>query len=339
MKQINLAGVDVSAKTLVVKLQKNGVVQEKTATFDNTPKGYKSLLTYVTKRGVNARVCMEATGIYHVGVAVYLSNSPTVEIMVANPKAIKHFGVASMKRAKTDPLDAHLILDYLSRMEFQLWTPPSQQHLELQSMTRRMQQLKGEMVREKNRLHAQDNLAGGSKAISHDIEVNLRYLKTRIELLEGKALKAINGDELLEEKFSLLISVKGIGQSSAIQILSELVCLPEEMQASQWVAFAGLDPRAVESGTSVNKARRISKCGNKFLRTALYMPAWVAVRHDEQVKAFYDKLIAAGKAPMQAIVAVMRKLLCAIWGMLNSKTSWDSTKFYAGKIVLKENAS
>jgi transposase len=74
---------------------------------------------------------------------------------------------------------------------------------------------------------------------------------------------------------------------------------------------AGLDPRPHESG-STHKPRRVSKAGNQYLREALYMPALVAIKHDPHVKAFYTKLTAAGKKPLQAIVAVMRKLLLAL---------------------------
>ena len=82
------------------------------------------------------------------------------------------------------------------------------------------------------------------------------------------------------------------------------------------MAHAGLDPRHVKSGTSIHKPARISKAGNKYLRAALYMPALVAIQHEPNVAAFYDKLVASGKTKMQAIIAVMRKLLHAIFRML-----------------------
>ena len=100
------------------------------------------------------------------------------------------------------------------------------------------------------------------------------------------------------------------------------------MTPPQWVAHAGLDPKPKESGTTINRPRRISKGGNKYLRTALYMPALVAIRHHQNVKAFYDKLIARGKKPLQAIVAVMRKLLHAIWGVWTYDQDFDGQKFY-----------
>ena len=101
-----------------------------------------------------------------------------------------------------------------------------------------------------------------------------------------------------------------------------------DLAAAQWVAHAGLDPRPYESGTSVHRPRRISKVGNRHLRAALYMPALVAIQHEPNIKAFYDKLVAAGKKPMQAVVAVMRKLLHAIWGMLKHHQDFDGNKFF-----------
>ncbi|MDB4699050.1 transposase [Candidatus Latescibacteria bacterium] len=72
----------------------------------------------------------------------------------------------------------------------------------------------------------------------------------------------------------------------------------------------------------------ITKAGNKYLRAALYMPALVAIRHQANIQAFYDKLIAAGKKPLQAILAVMRKLLHAIWGVWKYDQDFDGEKFY-----------
>ncbi|MEE8207954.1 MAG: IS110 family transposase [Nitrosomonadaceae bacterium] len=325
MKQDNLVGIDVSAKELVVRMEKDGI--RISLSFDNELAGHKKLLKYITKDGRKAQVCMEATGIYHFQCALYLSKSKKIKVMVINPKVIKHFGIALMQRAKTDPVDAGVILEYIKRMEFIQWQPPADNCLQIQAISRRICQLKEEVNRETNRRHA-DEYKNVLNAINKDIETSIEHLNKRIKLLEEKGIKIIHSDEKIKKCFELLISIKGIAETSALKILAELICMPKDMQAAQWVAYAGLDPRPVESGSSINKPRRISKAGNKYLRAALYMPAWVAVRHDPNVKAFYDKLIAAGKKPLQAIVAVMRKLLHAIWGMLKSDSQWDGQRFY-----------
>ena len=107
-----------------------------------------------------------------------------------------------------------------------------------------------------------------------------------------------------------------------------MITLPKDMTSSQWVAHTGLDPVPKESGDPKRqkKHRQISKRGNKYLRTALFMPALVAIQHCPNVN--YEHLVARGKAKMQAIVAVMRKLLIAIWGMFKNNENFERDKFY-----------
>jgi transposase len=257
-----------------------------------------------------------------------LHHAKNVEVMVVNPRAIKDFGRACMQRAKTDAVDAGGILDYLERMPFTAWQPPAPEILELQAINRRIDQLHTELTREKNRRHAAGFAGASADAITHDIEVNIRHLERRIERMHDSGLQLVRGVPILTAKLAHLLSAKGIGETSAMRILAELLVLPDDLAAPQWVAHAGLDPRPYESGTSIHRPRRISKVGNRHLRAALYMPALVAIQHESNIKAFYDKLIAAGKKPMQAVVAVMRKLLHAIWGMLKHDQDFDGNKFF-----------
>ena len=85
--------------------------------------------------------------------------------------------------------------------------------------------------------------------------------------------------------------------------------------------------RVVQSGTSVHSAPRLSKIGNARIRAALYLPALTALQHEPHVRTFHHQLIARGKAPQQAVAAVMRKLLHAIYGMLKANADWDGTRF------------
>ncbi len=103
------------------------------------------------------------------------------------------------------------------------------------------------------------------------------------------------------------------------------------MTTRQWVAHAGLDPRQYQSGTSVHKPARISKTGNAHIRRALFMPALVAVQWEPHIKAFYEHLLKRRKTKMQGNVAVMRKLLHAIHGMLEHDQDFVGEKFFAMK--------
>ena len=298
------------------------------ATFANTAAGHQKFIRWATKGARAARVCLEATGIYSLQFALALHDARNVDVMVVNPRAIRDFSRACMQRAKTDAVDAVGILEYLERMPFTAWQPPAPEILQLQAINRRIVQLQTELTREKNRCHAAEFGGASGDAIANDIEVNIRHLERRIERLHDSGLQLVRGVPALASKLAHLVSAKGIGEASAMRLLAELLVLPSDLAAPQWVAHAGLDPRPYESGTSVHRPRRISKVGNRHLRAALYMPALVAIQHDPNVKAFYNKLVGAGKKPMQAVVAVTRKLLHAIWGMLKHDQDFDGNKFF-----------
>jgi len=332
MKQVTQVGVDVDSEWLVCAMHRGGE-RLPLATFANTAAGHRKFIRWATKGGRVARVCLEATGIYSLEFALALHHAKKVEVMVVNPRAIKDFTRACMQRAKTDAVDAGGMLEFLERMPFVAWQPPAPEILELQAINRRIVQLTTELTREKNRRHASQ--FAGAAAIAHDIEVNIHHLERRIERMHDSGLKLVRGVPALATKLAHLVSTKGIAETSAMRLLAELLVLPDDLAAPQWVAHAGLDPRPYESGTSVHRPRRISKVGNRHLRAALYMPALVAIQHEPNVKAFYNKLVTAGKKPMQAVVAVMRKLLHAIWGMLKHDQDFDGEKFLK---IAKENA-
>jgi transposase len=332
MKQVNQIGVDVDSEKLLCAMQHAGQ-RLPLASFANTAAGHKKFIRWATKSGHAAEVCLEATGIYSLEFALALHHAQNVQVMVVNPRAMKDFARACMQRAKTDAVDAGAILDYLQRMPFKEWQPPAAEILELQAINRRVEQLSVELTREKNRRHASEFGGVSADVIAHDIEINIRHLERRIERLHESGLCLVRNTPALATKLGHLISAKGIAEATAMRLLAELLVLPDDLAAPQWVAHAGLDPRAYESGTSIHRERRISKVGNRHLRAALYMPAMVAIQHEPNVKAFYNKLIAAGKKPLQAIVAVMRKLLHAIWGMLKHDQDFDGEKFF--KIATK----
>ena len=199
----------------------------------------------------------------------------------------------------------------------------------MRAIVRRIGALTRTRTQERNRLHAAGCCAELTEAIAWDIEAHLEHLAQSVERLQAQALAIVQADPELTRRFERLVSVRGIATVSALRILAELAVLPNDMTPRQWVAHAGLDPRHLESGTSLHKPTRISKTGNAHLRAALYMPAMVAIREEPHVRAFATKLIARGKKPIQAIVAVERKLLHAIHGMWSSDSDFKGDKFHA----------
>lgn len=324
----SIAGGDVSAKAIVVAVERPTGQRER-AEFANDSKGHKRLITWLRKRSTRARMCVEATGIYSLDLAFALHRAPGIEVMVANPRLIADFGRALMQRSKTDSLDADVILEFVKRMPFVPWEPPPAERLNLRSIMRRVTALKVMTQQEKNRAHAADQADAITRLIDRDIDQHVLQLERHIAKLEEHAYAIVQSQPDLAADYARLTSVRGIARVSALHILAELVVLAPDMTARQWVAHAGLDPRHHDSGTSVHKPAHISRAGNRHLRASLFLPALVASQHEPCVKAYYEKLLARGKTKLQALVAVMRKLLHAIHGMLRTQTDFVGEKFYA----------
>ena len=327
MSNLDTCGIEVSAKELVVRLRRQAEL-EPWRNFTNTPAGHKILLRHLRRAGRLVRVCLEASGLYGLDLALALSAQPGIEVMVANPRAVRHFATALMQRSKNDQLDAGVLEQFAARMPFRAWQRPSPAALALHALARRLGQLVEMQTAEKNRQHAAELSQAIPAAIRRDLARSLRAQARAIERLTREARKVIAPEPDLTERFALLDSVPGIAETSALQILAELAVLAPDLEARQWVAYAGLDPREYRSGTSVHKKTRISKAGNKYLRRALYMPALVAVQHDPHLRAFYQHLLARGKFKMQALVAVMRKLLHAFHGMFKTHQPYDGAKLF-----------
>jgi len=323
-------GIEVSARTLVVRRRRPGspdAVRE----FANTAAGHQALLRWLQSAGRALRVCLEATGLYGLDLALTLE-AAGVALMVANPRAVRHFAQALMERSKTDRLDAEVLTEYAARLPFQPWRPPSPAALKLLAVARRLEDLTEMHAAEKNRLHAASISAALPSILRRDVQRSLQTLERAAQRLTRAAQEFIAADPLLTERYQLLLSIPGLGPTSALHVLAELLLLAPDLEVRQWVAYAGLDPRHYTSGSSVHKPARISKAGNKHLRRALYMPALVASQHDPHLGAFYQRLLARGKTKMQALVAVMRKLLHAIFGIFKHQLPYDGSKLFAPPI-------
>ena len=318
-------GIDVGAEELVLVLRKGGLAEAAT-TFLNTPADRTRLVRKLAKLpGVS--VCLEATGTYSMELSIALFDAG-LRLMVVNPKVSHNFAKVLGKHSKTDQVDANTLAEFAERMPFTPWQRPSDAQLALRAFARRIRALTDDRAAAKNQLHASDFNDHAPKAVLKDLKQGIAELDKRITTLTQAAIVFIKENQELKAAYELLISVKGIADTSAIAILGEILLLPKGLRAPQWVKFAGLDPQHFRSGSSVDKKPRISKAGNRNLRAALYMPALSAKAHDPHVKAFAEHLAARGKTPMQVVCAVMRKLLHAIHGMLASNTPFDGKRFY-----------
>jgi transposase len=199
----------------------------------------------------------------------------------------------------------------------------------VRSFARRLNALTGQKAAAKNHLHTLMATRETPKAVLKDARLAIAQLEKRIRSLMVCVLLLIAKYPDLQRILALLTGIKGIAETSAVALMGELLLLPPGLPHREWVKFAGLDPGAFDSGKSVHKKTRLSKAGNRYIRAALYMPALSAKTHDPYVCAYFQHLLANGKQPLQAVCAVMRKLLHAIHGMLKHDRPFDNTRFYA----------
>lgn len=319
------AGIDVGAEELVLVLRKDGVA-EAALSFRNTAADRRRLVSKLAKYP-SVTVCLEATGTYSMELSIALFDA-ALRLMVVNPQAAHNFAKVLGKHSKTDWVDADTLAQFAERMPFTPWQRPTDAQLALRAFARRIRTLTDDRAAAKNQRHASGFNQHAPKAVLKDLQQGICQLDKRITALTHEAVAFIKDNQPLADAYHLLITIKGIADTSAIAILGEILLLPVGLRAPQWVKFAGLDPKHFRSGTSVEKKTRISKAGNRHLRAALYMPALSAKTHDPNIKAYAEHLAKRGKTPMQVVCAVMRKLLHAIHGMLQSHSPFNGSRFY-----------
>lgn len=319
-------GIDVSAASVAVALiEPDGRLAQRE--FPNSASGHEALLVWLKKRDSQVRVSLEATGIYSLDLALALDAEGYIELMVLNPKLVNRFA-QTLRRSKTDAADAVVLAEYSQRMPFSRWHRPAASHLQLRTLSRYIGSLVVEQAGLKTRLRSAESTATTPRAVLVDLKRGLAAVQRRVDRLRAEALKLVEAEVELRQRYQLLTTVPGIAAVSALTILSELILLAPAMTVRQWVASSGLDPAHQQSGTSLNKPSRISRAGNRRLRAALYMSALSASRYDRHLAAFYGALRARHKTGLQALMAVARKILHAIYGIFKSGTAYDGRRLF-----------
>ena len=312
----HVVGIDVSKAKLDVALRRpDGTLRSKVV--QNCPAGFVSLTAWLGTHGVTqVHACMEATGIYWEAVAEYLADAGHT-VSVVNPAQIKAFGGAGLVRTKTDRVDARLIAAFCVAQPPPPWQAPPPAVRALRALVARRDALDAMRTQERNRLGV------AKDAVRAGIEAHLAYLEQALTDIEAAIRQKIDDDPGLGAQRGLLDSIPGLGEKTIPTLLAYYGGPLRFDTPKQAVAFAGLDPRQHQSGSSVRGKPRLSKVGHARLRKALYMPARVATTRTAWGRALKMRLGAAGKPPMLILGAMMRKLLCVAYGVLRSGRPFD----------------
>ena len=302
-------GIDVAKATLDAWIDST----EQAGHFANDPRGIGQLIGWLRPLNVKL-IVMEATGRYERRVACELLDAG-LPVAVVNPRQVRDFARAMGKLAKTDRLDARVLAEFARRMGPPVMARPAEKQLLLEQRITRRRQLLVMRTMESNHLEA-----GADRLTATQVRKHVRLLDQQIEELDREITQMIERDEDWRGKDRIVQSVTGVGPVTRATLLAQL---PElgRCNRQQIAALAGLAPLNRDSGTF--RGRRSIWGGRAVVRTALYMAALSARRHNPVLRAFADRLAAAGKAPKVILTACMRKLLVLLNALLKTSQLWD----------------
>lgn len=316
-------GIDVGKKDLFCHIISEINIHARR--FDNTESGIKTLTRWLTTiaKPEQLSACMEQTGHYGKAAAKALFEMQLRSVHLVNPRRVKAYGHQKLRRNKTDPADAKLIAHFLRAEHYDLlsWKPPHPDNEKVTELSRYADSMTRDNARLKTKCEASTN-----STVLRSLKRRIKAQEKEITSIRKEINKIISKNELLSKWDALLRSIPGIGEVGCHVIIAEVPDIELFSDARQLAAWTGVTPQHHTSGTSGRRSTPITKVGSVNLRSGLYMPARTAKVHNPLLKTFADRLEANGKTSKQITVAVMRKLLHQIYGILKSGEPYNPEK-------------
>ena len=312
IKSTEIHGVDISKDVFDVANSKGKHLQ-----FKNDGNGFK---TFQKTLPVDALVVMEATGYYHYRLAQFLYEQG-IKVSVVNPLSVKRFIQMKLSKIKTDKSDARSICEYATVNEVPLYTAKDKNQAESLQLLRLIEIYTKQSTALKNKLHGEKVLGKPSKAVYHSLNRSLKTVQKEIKILEDRLTEIVREEQ--QKQLTLLKSIPGMGNKTAIMLLVLTDGFSSFENARQLCCYAGITPMIRESGTSVKGRSRISKMGNAKLRNLLFMCSFTACKHNKACREIYERIIAKGKSKKLALIAVCNKLLKQAFAVAKSGLPYD----------------
>jgi transposase len=306
--EASYVGIDVSKATLDIAVHPSG--EHWRCAADDA--GIASLVARLQAL-TPVSIVLEATGGYEVPVATALATA-ALPVAVVNPRQVRDFAKALGRLAKTDALDAHVLALFAERVRPALRPYPDPALQDLAARVARRRQLVEMLTAERHR----EALAPAGP-IRHEIALHIQWLEARLASSRDDLERTIRRSPMWRVKDDLLQSTPGVGPSTAAVLIAHL---PELGQLSrrEIAALVGVAPFNCDSG--VLTGTRHIWGGRPVVRQALYMATLSAIRYNAPIRAFYQRLVDAGKRKKIALIAAMRKLLTILNAMVKHQQSW-----------------
>ena len=300
-------GVDISKDVFDVHGSATGHNQ-----YKNDETGFKKFLKDLPN---GCLVVMEATGYYHYRLAQFLYKNEVI-VSVVNPLIIKRF--IQMKLAKSD---AKMICEYASINEVSLYTALTDVQSECLQLFRVLDNFIKHRTATKNKMHGEEVLGIPSKFTYRSLRRNRKHYDIEIKAVEAKILSLVKEDQ--QQQLTLLTTVPGIGQKTALFLIVVTDGFSKFETASQLCSYVGITPTTRESGSSVRGRARISKVDNRKLRNLLFLCSFNACKHNKACRELYERTVNKGKSKKLALIAVANKLLKQCFAIAKSGRPYD----------------
>lgn len=301
-------GIDISQKTLDIHIRP----ESETFQVSHDAQGISKVVEKC--RSLNPeRIIIEATGGLEIELAVALFQAQ-LPVVVINPRQARDFARATGQLAKTDAIDAAILAHFGEAIKPPVRPLSSQEERQLSALITRRRQLVDMRTAEKNRR------SSCPPSIREEIEAHLEWLTERIEQINQEIEQLTQNSQAWQQRMELLRSVPGVGPVIASTLVAEL---PElgQLSGKQISRLVGLAPLARDSGKF--RGKRMIGGGRTSVRCALYMGALVAIRHNPVLKAFYQSLVARGKAKKVALTACLHKLIIILNAIVRDSKPWQ----------------
>lgn len=306
----HFVGIDVSKAVLDIGVAPTGEAWS----VPNSEAGMKALVQRL-KELTPRLIVLEATGGLERRAVAALAGA-SLPVVAVNPRQVRDFAKATGRLAKTDAIDAAVLALFADRIRPELRPIRDAETQELEALIVRRRQVVDMITAEKNRLSA----APPSKTVRTAIGKTIKWLERQLEDIDKDLDDAVRKSSAWRDKDNLLRSVPGVGKILSRTLLS---MLPElgTLDRKEIAALVGVAPLNKDSGTQ--RGRRCVWGGRSHVRAVLYMSALTSTRCNPKIRAFYARLIAAGKLPKVALVACMRKLLTILNTLAAKNIQWD----------------
>jgi transposase len=322
-------GIDIAKETFVAALWHGDTGQE-LGEFPNTPAGFQQWLQTTEQAtgappGESWSLVLEPTGGYELALALF-ADEHSIRVSRPNPKQVRDYARGLGRRAKTDRLDALLLARYAAERQPPRWAPLAREVSELESLLERQRELEEMLGQERRRQQALSRRPGVAAHVPDSLQQVIESLEAALKQVQEAIREQVERHPSLQAEAKQLQQVPGVGGRNVLWLLVLLrrwhTLTQGQGSAKGLVAFAGLDPRTHESGSSVRGRGTISRMGDRRMRPRLYMGALGGVKGDNPLRAFYQRLVKKGKAKKLALVACARKILVWAWAVYRDQTDF-----------------